>query len=110
MNVNAKTLVIYSPSQGLHHHVRAVNKPSEHVQELCVSHDVNKQHVAEGGVPDLFQSPRGLLRNFYFSGKMTKNLSSFFYQTISMNHHITKTAEEVLRDFLTGIAPLNRST
>ena len=40
MNVNAETLVIYSPSQGLCHHVHAVSKPSEHAQELCVSCDV----------------------------------------------------------------------
>ena len=78
MNVHVETLVIYSPSQGLRHHVRAVSKPSEHAQELCVSCDVNKQHMAEGGVPDLVQSPRGLLRNFYFSGKMTKIFPHFF--------------------------------
>ena len=51
-------------------------------------------------------SQRGLLRNFYFSGKMRKIFPNFFYQTISMNHHITKTAKEVLCDFLTEIAPL----
>ena len=49
------------------------------VNRLCVSRDVNKMHMAEGGVPDLGQSPRGLLRNFYFSGKMTTNFPYFFY-------------------------------
>ena len=75
LNVN----VICSPSQGL------LNPPScawckqaEHAQELCVSRDANKQHMAEGGVPDLVQSPRGLLTNFYFSGKMTKIFPHFF--------------------------------
>ena len=72
MNVNADT------SQGLHHHVRAVNKPSEHVQELCISRDVNKQHMAEAGVPNLVQSPKGVLRNFYFAGKMMKIFPLFF--------------------------------
>ena len=73
------------------------------VNRLCVSRDVNKMHMAEGGVPDLVW---GLLRNFYFSGNMTKICPHFFYQTISMNHHITRTAKDVLWDFLTGIAPL----
>ena len=32
----------------------------------------------------------------------------FLYQMISMNHHITNTANEVLLDFLTGIASLRQ--
>ena len=52
------------------------------MQELCVSRDVNKQHMAEGGVPDLVQSPRGLLRNLYFSGKMTKIFPHFLIKRL----------------------------
>ena len=47
-------------------------------QELCVSRDVNKLHMAKKGVADLGQSQEGLLRNFYFSGKMTKIFPNFF--------------------------------
>ena len=47
----------------------------------------------------MVQSQRGLLRNFYFSGKMMKMMKV-------MNHHITKTAKVVLWDFLREIAPL----
>ena len=70
-----------------------------------VSCDVNKMHMAEGGVPDLVL-PQRPVEKCLFLRQNDEDLSSFFYQMISMNHHITKTAKEVLWDFLTGIAPL----
>ena len=56
MNVNVDTFIIYSPSDRLtgivyRHYVRPVNKPSKHAQELCISRDVNKMHMAEGAYP-----------------------------------------------------------
>ena len=68
-------------------------------QELCVSRDVSKMHMAEGACPICWEIS-------IFPAKGQRSFLIFFYQTISMNHHITKTAKEVLWDFLTVIGPL----
>ena len=51
---------------------------SFHAQEICISRDVNKIHMAEVGGADLVQNPRSLLRIFYFSAKMTNIFPNFF--------------------------------
>ena len=54
------------------HYVRSVKKPSEHAQEHCVSRDVNKMHMAEGGVSNLVQRP---VEKFLFLKQNNEDLS-----------------------------------
>ena len=78
----------------------------------CVSRDVislkKAAHGRRGSSAQSGLEPKRPVEKFLFLRQNDKDLSSYFYQTISMNHDITKTAEEVLWDFLTGIASLKQ--
>ena len=73
MNVNAEQgLNRPAGGSGLDHRVHAVNKPSEHAQELCISRDVNKMH--KGACPIWFRGKRPI-EKFLFLRQNDEDLS-----------------------------------